>query len=116
MSARYRCRFVAPTSSDWADVEADSPESAANEFHFKRTELGRQPDSVTYIPDADKPGSRIHFARVAVDGHGEMVSRVYTIGIIRRGVAPRRMSLAEVARIVRWEHDPAELLGDKESP
>lgn len=104
----YRCRFTAPRQSDWSTVEADSPELAANELH------DRDPKTyaIGYEPEPDKPGRRVYFASVEVEGHGEWVSRMYTSSIVRRGgVKSRRaVTLAEIARAIGWQHDPAELL------
>jgi hypothetical protein len=103
----YRCRFIAPRRSDWSTVEAESPELAANEFHF----LDERTYAITYIPDASEPGGRVHFARVEIDGHGTHVSRVYTSAIVRRGgVKIRPVTLSDVAKAVGWEGDPADLL------
>lgn len=106
----YQCRFTAPRSSGWSAVEAPSPEMAANEFHYRDKSFG-----ISYCPDPEKPGSRIYFASVEVDGFGTWVSRVYWSGIVRRGGVRsrgRKLTLADVAKAVRWERDPAELLGE----
>lgn len=105
----YRCRFIAPRQSDWSTVEAESPELAANEFHFR----DERTYAITYIPDPSKPGGRVHFARVEVEGHGTHVSRVYTLAIVRRGgVRIKRpgVTLDDVAKAVGWEGNPADLL------
>lgn len=102
----FRCRFVAPKVSDWSSVEADSPELAANEFHSR----DERSWSIAYVPDESNPGARVHFARIEVDGHGELVSRIFTSGIIRRGGVRSRPSLTDVAKAVGWERNPNELL------
>lgn len=107
----YRCRFIAPRQSDWSTVEAESPELAANEFHSR----DERTYAITYIPDPDKPGARVHFARVEVEGHDSWVSRIYTSAIVRRGgVRSKRtaVTLDDVAGAVGWENDPADLLAD----
>lgn len=110
----YRCRFTAPRQSDWSTVEADSPELAVNEFHSSGTSSSYTGDSITYTPNPDKPGARIHFARVEVEGHDSFVSRVYTSSIVRRGGVRSRstVTLADIARAVGWERDPAELVAE----
>ena len=109
----YRCRFTAPRPSDWSTVEADSPEDAAQEFHFRDGDKSSSPHSIAYVPDEQRPGARIFFARVEVDGHGELVSRCYSSAILRRGgVKPQRVTLEAVARAVGWEHDPADLVDE----
>lgn len=98
MSA-YRCRFIAPYRSDWSTVEAESPELAANELHSR----DERTYAITYIPDPSKPGGRVHFARMEVEGHGTHVSRVYTSAIVRRGgVRIRPVALSDVAKVVGW--------------
>ena len=104
----YRCRFIAPRRSDWSTVEAGSPELAANELHAR----DEHTYAITYTPDPTKPGARVHFARVEVEGCGAWVSRVYTSAILRRGGVRSRPTLAEVAKAVGWEGDPAELLAE----
>ena len=65
-------------------------------------------------PDASKPGANIHFALVEVEHHGSWVSKIYTSGIMRRGGVKARpaVTLVDVAKAVRWERDPSELLED----
>ena len=106
----YRCRFIAPRMSAWSTLEADSPELAANECHCR----DERSHAITYTPDASKPGANIHFALVEVEHHGSWVSKIYTSGIMRRGRVKARpaVTLVDVAKAVRWERDPSELLED----
>lgn len=109
---RYRCRSLRPKVSSWSDLEADSPEDAAQEH------LGRwfRMDALRYTPDLENPGSHIYFSLVEVEGHGEMVARLYTSGIVRAGgvkprqVQTREQALADIAKQIGWEKDPALLL------
>lgn len=112
MSA-YRCRIVKPErqSTTWCDVQAYSPEEAANEYHYQFPRIG-MPGAV-YVLDPDFAPA-IHFALVEVEGHGCFVSKVYTSGIARRGgVKPRKRvgpTIAQIAKAIGWEKDPNELL------
>lgn len=105
----YRCRTVAPRQTSWCDVEALSPEDAAQTHHDRRL----RSDSIVYVPDEKKAGSRVYFALVEVEGHGEMVSRIFTSEILRRGgVKSNRppVTLADVAQALGWGRDPQELV------
>ena len=107
----YRCRFVAPLPSDWSSIEADSPEGAASELHFRDGTRTSSPHSCTYVPNPDKPCARIFFARIEIEGHQELVSRCYSSSIGRRGgVRQPRETLEEVACAVGWERPPSELV------
>lgn len=68
--------------------------------------------SARYVLDPDKPATRVLFATLEVEGHGLFTSRIYQSGIGRRGGVKRRaeMSLADVAKAIGWERDPAELM------
>lgn len=104
----YRCRFHAPRTSDWHTIEADSPEAAVQELHYQDP----RPYGIRYVPDLEKPGNCVYFASIEVDGHGPLISRIYTSGITRRGgIKPARTtSLADVAEAIGWTHPPEGLL------
>lgn len=107
----YHCRFVAPRLSAWFVIEADAPDLAANELH------NRDPGTfaISYTPDNLRPGRKIHFARVEVEGYGSWLSRIYTSGIIRKGGTRIQspVSLADVAQAVGWNQAPDQLVTDK---
>lgn len=108
----YRCRTVAPRQTSWCDVEASSPEDAAQTHHDRRL----RSDSIVYVPDEKEAGNRVYFALVEVEGHGEMVSRIFTSEILRRGgvkskCQPVTLSpLTGVAQALGWGRDPQELV------
>lgn len=103
----YRCRFVAPRQSEWRAIEADSPESAAHELHFR----DEKNYAISYDPDPSL-ARRIYFARIEVEGHADFISRIFTSGIVRRGGIGRKNTIADVARTVGWSAPPEELLED----
>ena len=110
MTETYRCRFLAPRETSWEDVSASSPEDAAQKHHDRHRDI-----SVKFCPDPDKGGSRIHFARIEVEGHGDMVSRLYTSGIIRKGGVKNPflrplITIEGVVKAIGWQKPPAELL------
>jgi hypothetical protein len=79
----FKCRTVKPKLTEWREVEAESPEVAANDFHSKwqlyfdnlKIRMGRG-DGRTYL---------VHFVVVEIEGHGEQVSRIFEYGIWRAG-------------------------------
>ncbi|HET9063716.1 MAG TPA: hypothetical protein VFO62_10545 [Candidatus Binatia bacterium] len=110
----YRCRFVIPGVSDWHEVSADSPEEAANEFHSWYVPEGRGAyASLRYYPDDTRPAYTVMFARVEVEDHGVLISRMYWTGITRRGGVRSKhwvTHLDDIAARLGWTHPPEELL------
>jgi len=107
----FRCRTVKPEVSAWVEIEAESPEDAANSYHERDT-----PKSLTYRHETEG-GARvvfIGFARIEVEGHGEMVSKVYHHGIWRKGGVKTRapMTLTMVAEALGYDEDPSTLLDE----
>lgn len=108
---KYRCRTTKPKASEWFDIEAESPELAANSFHSDYDALI---DSVTYTPNPELPGAFVYFAVVEVEGHGTWVSRVFLSRILRRGGAQRKPppTIKHVALLLGYKHNPRTLLED----
>lgn len=106
---KFRIRYVAPHRSEWSDVQADDLSSAVQWHH----EGGTAEMSARYVPDPDRPVARVLFATLEVEGHGLFTSRIYKSGIGRRGGVKHRaeLSLADVAKAIGWDRDPAELMG-----
>jgi hypothetical protein len=105
---QYRCRTTKPALSEWREVEASSPEQAANDFHERELFFV---ESVRLLQDQKDGGIHcIIFALIEVEGHGERLSRIYSYGIFRGGGVGRIRSLderlKEVAQQVGWEKDP----------
>ena len=111
----FRCRTVKPKVSEWREVEAESFDLAANEFHskyqlyFDNLKLKMETE--------DKKIYFIHFVLVEVEGHGEMVSRIFEHGIWRRGgvkgvVVPFKTRLKDIAEKLGWTHEPEELVAE----
>jgi hypothetical protein len=107
----FRCRTKIPhVEADWADIETDSPEQAAMEFHAERDY-----NSVVYVRETENGGrERVLFALIEIEGHGERVSRVFHRAIWRKGgVRPTRpVTIEDVARKLGWTKDPQELLAE----
>ncbi len=103
---KFRCRTVKPKQSHWKEVSADSFPEAAEAFFFQGCDHGLEVVSVK-----SPIGEIVKFALVEVEGHGELVARVFHHGIWRRGVPRPYPTLKQVAAILGWEHDPEELLG-----
>lgn len=105
----FRCRFLLPKESQWFEVEDAGPAQAANTCHFDRDELGIR--YTEHLPDGGK--QQISFARIEVEGHGSWVSRVYKLGIWRKGGVPRpgyQVTLEDIARAVEYDADPQTLI------
>ena len=106
---KFRIRRTHPEHAKtvWVEVEAESPEAAVMDDFINDT-CGAE-----YVPDVDKPGSRVVFATYEVDGHGHRVARVYRSGITRKGGVRRPgwpPSLEDIARQLGWKRDPTELI------
>lgn len=104
---RYRCRFIVPSSDvRWYEVEGESPEDAALNFHYREVPWCGGP---FYVPHADRPGLRVYFARVEVEGHGEHVVSTISSSIVRKGVKSRA-TLADIAKALDWPDEPERLM------
>ena len=112
--ATFRCRSLKPKVSEWREIEAETPELAANEYHsfWSETDVRVTDDRV------ENRRYKIGFMRVEVEGYDAWVSRMFYYGIWRKGgVKPWGLKsfaarLKEAAEIVGWEHDPMELIED----
>lgn len=71
-----RVRYTKPLPTSYQDVEAPSPEEAANTFHYEE-EQG--------IWWAEPGKERCCYAMVEVEGHGTWVARCFRTGIWRSG-------------------------------
>ena len=103
----YKCRVTKPNMGEWVVVKANTPEEAANEFHYSNSRY----EAITYLPPLNEGGETIYFATIEIDGHGEFVARSFYSGIGRRGGVTRpRITLRKIAEILGWEKDPQELI------
>lgn len=109
----FKCRTVKPKLTEWREIDSESPETAANDFHSKwqlyfdnlKLWVGNEKDGHYYI----------HYVLVEVEGHGEMVSRIFEYGIWRRGKkteTPFKTRLKELAEKLGWTHEPEELVAE----
>lgn len=135
----FHCRTTVPAVSRWYEIEAPTPEEAVASFHYGHDELETLRVSVE-----EEPGGRYSVAFVLVevvdhlegedlllgarrvrrvegldDGHAqELISRVYHMGIYRKGgVKPlgwksTRDRLVEIASLLDWTKDPQALLAE----
>ncbi len=110
---KFQCRAVKPKETECKEVEAETPEEAANEFHSKYNYLSE----VIVVDDrVDNQRTKIGLTYVEVRGYTAWVSRMFYRGIWRKGgVRPwGRKSfedrLKEAAKAVGWERDPMELV------
>jgi len=91
----YRCRCVKPNISEWYEVEANTPEDAANDFMFE--------NYYGIHMKTDRPGELCYYAVIEVENHGEFIARRFRIGIRRRGGVPSpasRRTLDDIAKIL----------------
>ena len=113
--AIYKCRTIKPKLTEWREVEAESPEVAANEFHAKYQLYF---DNLKLkIETKDKGMYLVHFVVVEIEGHGEQVSRIFEYGIWRAGgvkkpEVPLKTRLKELAEKLGWTHEPEELVAE----
>lgn len=113
---RYKCRTTKPAESKWYEIEAASPEQAANDYHTR--DLHCLASASWEMKNDDGGKYYIMFALVEVEGHGEWVSRVYKYGIYRKGGVKRpdyrthEQKLKDLATAIGWEKDPAILIED----
>ena len=110
----YKCRSILPKETAIKDIEANSPEEAANEFHFKYLNVI---ENAKYIKRGmnslgGETREAICFCQVGVIGHGSWVSKVYNGGIWRRGGVKGCSipTIEEIAKLVGYEDDPNTLL------
>jgi len=92
MKQPWKVRRVAPTSSDWATVDAASAVDAAQTYHV-RSGMG------CYLKTTDR--EREDFALVEVEGFGQVISRCFFTQSGRDAVGrhpAHARDLAEVAR------------------
>ena len=76
---KFRCRRLEPSPTVWIEVEACTPEQAANDFHFEQAHgFSIKRDQETVI-----------FASIEVEDHGSWVARMFKSGIYRRGGVPK---------------------------
>ena len=118
--SEYTARAIGPKKTErlTRQVLANSPEEAAQNFHFSDAPHGDD-YAIKYSELLTGGGhQRVHFAKIEVVGHGEFITRVYHQGIYRKGgVRPPGQSgltLEEVARALGWKDAPEELLTDWE--
>jgi hypothetical protein len=105
----YRCRFVKPKASEWFRVEADSPEEAANTFHFDRG------GGLSYRHELeDGKVEYVYFALVETEGFEPVVSRIFWQGIRRVGRFGHGPTLEDIAKALDYTHHPSTLMDDWE--
>lgn len=106
----YRCRFLKPSVGEWYDVEADSPGEAALEHHNRFDGIGY----VFWKPLEGGGQEVVRFASVDVEVDKDYVTRMFSMGIYRKGAfnKNRGLTLQEIAKKLDWKHDENELLGD----
>jgi hypothetical protein len=92
-----------PRGFPWRDIQAESPENAANDFHSYYFASLRQ---LQY----DQGSPHVCFVLVEVEGHGELISRMYYSGIYRRGGIRNQTTISDIAKKLGYEGKPEELL------
>lgn len=106
---KFRCRTVLPKLSNWYVGEAPTPEEAANAFHAENVSL--LPSCCYTHTEADGGKICIYFARIEVEGHETLVSRVYRYGLWRKGgVKLSTPTLADIAKKLEYKGDPKTLI------
>lgn len=110
----YSCRVIAPTVSGRFDIGTDSPEKAAMEFfHMDCDTLPRIRHRIEY-PDGTVEYvllCRVEVLETGTDKRMEFVARVFKSGIWRRGgVHLPEPTIEEIAKMLRWNGEPEELL------
>lgn len=107
---QFRARTLQPSVSEWRNVEAESPELAANEFHHA-ADPGIK--SFTHCVTEGEKSTLVKFALIEVEGHEPVVSRLFEQRIWRRaGVRKQDLTLQDIARRLGWSHPAADLLAD----
>ena len=108
VGVRFKCRMVIPSHATWVEEEAETWEAAALEHHFREPRRG-----IAFNEDHDRPGSSVCFARVEVEGFGELITRVYRSSLVRRGgvkTGERAVTIEQIAERLGWAGEPAALL------
>jgi hypothetical protein len=103
--------MVIPAISNYKAIEAETPEEAANEYHYNYSD-----GSLKYIKE-EQDGKHVHvlFARIEVENEGTWISKVYSHGIFRRGRKYNNPSLIYLAEQLGYADDPKTLIDDWES-
>lgn len=102
----YRCRTIVPTISEWFDVDASTPNAAAQEFHDRSNRLDIKSLWLMH------KGAMVEFARIEVEGHNAVVSRMYNHSIRLKGGVKQRdeLTIKDIADRLGWTDPPEELL------
>lgn len=105
----FRCRTLRPELSEWFEIEEETADRAANEFHVQKSDYFK---NLSYwMPTEDGGQEVIHFAMIEVEGHKPVISRYYYRGIYRKGgVRPNQPTLVQIAEQLHWKADPKELI------
>ena len=101
----YSVRTLKPDVGEFVNIEAISPEDAAQELLFSSSQ-----STVKYVDRKGKEVQVIRFALVEVKGFGEMFARVYEKGIFRLG-AQGKNDKFRVMRELGWTGTFDELVG-----
>lgn len=108
---KYRCRRIKPEPvRGWVEVEAETPEQAVQEYHVGL--CGSDAGKRWWVSMGKDTGYRMFFARIEVEGWGDIVSRVFHYGLWRRGGVRTgaKPTLRAVANAIDWEGDLEELV------
>lgn len=135
----FHCRTTVPAVSRWYEIEADTPEEAAANFHCEHGEL-----EMLRVSVEEPQRCSVAFVLVEVvdqlegedlligargvrrvegleedDGHAqEIISRTFHTGIYRRGGVkpagwkPTKDRLVEIAKLLGWTQDPQDLIAE----
>jgi hypothetical protein len=110
----FKCRSLKPQESPITEIEAETIEGAAEEFHFNYNSniFPRYP---SYSISNTFDSSAVNFMLVEVDGE-EFVSRFYSNKIWRKGGVKDPKSfeqkLKEIADGLGWKKDPNDLVSE----
>src|ERR1700748_435246 len=118
----YKCRFVKPNQSQWHNIDADSFQEAAQEFHGQYVpSYYKDRSSLVYLdrkPNGSSEG--VYFALIEIENYGELIVRTYYTCITRKGRASKDPNTLEsVAKGLGWTGLLEELLeywSGEESP
>lgn len=104
--------MILPIESEWQEIIADSPEQAAQEFHFNLP-FWCSGQRWTVWEDNDTKRYEIYFANIEIENHGNLISRIYNCGIWRRGgikIKHKPYTLEDVSKSIGWGGDPQDLI------